>query len=103
MGSKIICSLIFRLLGRILSLGRARKFWGKKSRFKEKGVGKDIKLYGTLYIPGRSFLGKYIGLFQVNFWYQEYFHGVNLSTLRASAMTEYFRLGCSQGYIFLKN
>ena len=28
---------------------------------------------------------------QVNFWYQEYFHGVNLTTLRADAMTEYFR------------
>jgi len=28
---------------------------------------------------------------KVNFWYQEYFHGVNLSTLRKSAMTEYFR------------
>jgi hypothetical protein len=27
----------------------------------------------------------------VNFWYQEYFHGVNLSSLRNSAMTEYFR------------
>ena len=28
---------------------------------------------------------------QVNFWYQEYFHGVNLSSLRDSAMCEYFR------------
>ena len=28
---------------------------------------------------------------KVNFWYQEYFHGVNLSSLRNSAMTEYFR------------
>jgi len=28
---------------------------------------------------------------KVNFWYQEYFHGVNLTTLRADAMTEYFR------------
>jgi len=28
---------------------------------------------------------------KVNFWYQEYFHGVNLSSLRDSAMNEYFR------------
>ena len=28
---------------------------------------------------------------QVNFWYQEYFHGVNLSSLRSAALTEYFR------------
>jgi len=28
---------------------------------------------------------------KVNFWYQKYFHGVNLSSLRNSAMTEYFR------------
>jgi len=28
---------------------------------------------------------------KVNFWYQEYFHGVNLSSLRDSAMCEYFR------------
>lgn len=28
---------------------------------------------------------------KVNFWYQEYFHGVNLSSLRSAALTEYFR------------
>merc|ERR1712038_620509 len=28
---------------------------------------------------------------KVNFWYQEYFHGVNLGCLRDSAMDEYFR------------
>ncbi|XP_040583281.1 histone-arginine methyltransferase CARMER isoform X2 [Lepeophtheirus salmonis] len=28
---------------------------------------------------------------KVNFWYQEYFHGVNLSSLRESALREYFR------------
>lgn len=28
---------------------------------------------------------------KVNFWYQEYFHGVNLGVLRDQAMTEYFR------------
>ena len=28
---------------------------------------------------------------KVNFWYQEYFHGVNLSSLRDAAMKEYFR------------
>ena len=27
----------------------------------------------------------------MNFWYQEYFHGVNLSSLRSAALTEYFR------------
>ena len=34
---------------------------------------------------------QYLLLLQVNFWYQEYFHGVNLSSLRDSAMNEYFR------------
>ena len=33
----------------------------------------------------------YCLLLQVNFWYQEYFHGVNLSSLRSAALTEYFR------------
>ena len=28
---------------------------------------------------------------KVNFWYQEYFHGVNLGCLRDAAMKEYFR------------
>ena len=28
---------------------------------------------------------------KVNFWYQDYFHGVNLSCLRDAAMKEYFR------------
>lgn len=28
---------------------------------------------------------------KVNFWYQDYFHGVNLSSLRDAAMKEYFR------------
>lgn len=28
---------------------------------------------------------------KVNFWYQEYFHGVNLSSLRDEALKEYFR------------
>jgi len=28
---------------------------------------------------------------KVNFWYQEYFHGVNLSSLRSAALNEYFR------------
>jgi len=28
---------------------------------------------------------------KVNFWYQEYFHGVNLTSLRDAAMTEYFK------------
>ncbi len=28
---------------------------------------------------------------KVNFWYQDYFHGVNLSTLRNAALSEYFR------------
>jgi histone-arginine methyltransferase CARM1 len=28
---------------------------------------------------------------KVNFWYQDYFHGVNLSSLRDDAMKEYFR------------
>ena len=28
---------------------------------------------------------------KVNFWYQEYFHGVNLGCLRDDAMKEYFR------------
>ena len=32
-----------------------------------------------------------VNVTQVNFWYQEYFHGVNLSSLRDSAMCEYFR------------
>ena len=28
---------------------------------------------------------------KVNFWYQDYFHGVNLGCLRDAAMKEYFR------------
>ena len=28
---------------------------------------------------------------KVNFWYQDYFHGVNLSSLRNAALSEYFR------------
>ena len=28
---------------------------------------------------------------KVNFWYQDYFHGVNLSSLRNAALGEYFR------------
>ena len=28
---------------------------------------------------------------KVNFWYQDFFHGVNLSSLRKAAMDEYFR------------
>ena len=38
-----------------------------------------------------SKLSVYYQLLQVNFWYQEYFHGVNLSSLRSAALTEYFR------------
>ena len=36
---------------------------------------------------------------KVNFWYQEYFHGVNLGCLRDDAMKEYFR----QPIVSLKN
>ena len=45
-GSNIIFPLIFRLLGRI-SGGEKEKgtdISGKKSRFKERGMGKNIKL-----------------------------------------------------------
>ena len=35
--------------------GKERKFWGRKSRFKIMGMGKNIKLQGTLYTPEMIF------------------------------------------------
>jgi histone-arginine methyltransferase CARM1 len=37
---------------------------------------------------------------KVNFWYQDYFHGVNLSSLRDAAMKEYFRQPIVSGLNF---
>ena len=47
--------MLLRLLGRISSVEEGklmeRKVWEKKSRFKNKGAGKNVKLQGTLYTP----------------------------------------------------
>jgi len=57
-----------------------------------KPSGKMFPSRGDLHVAPFTDEALYMEQFnKVNFWYQEYFHGVNLSTLRASAMTEYFR------------
>ena len=39
--------------------GRRLKFWGRKSKFKKNArMGKNIKLYGTLYTPVELCRGK---------------------------------------------
>lgn len=54
--------------------------------------GKMFPSRGDLHVAPFTDEALYMEQFnKVNFWYQEYFHGVNLSTLRDSAMTEYFR------------
>merc|ERR1719422_900472 len=54
--------------------------------------GKMFPSRGDLHLAPFTDEALYMEQFnKVNFWYQEYFHGVNLSSLRNSAMTEYFR------------
>jgi len=54
--------------------------------------GKMFPSRGDLHVAPFTDEALYMEQFnKVNFWYQEYFHGVNLSSLRNSAMTEYFR------------
>lgn len=54
--------------------------------------GKMFPSRGDLHVAPFTDEALYMEQFnKVNFWYQEYFHGVNLSTLRDPAMTEYFR------------
>eukprot|EP00092_Neocalanus_flemingeri_P087829 GFUD01110899.1.p1 GENE.GFUD01110899.1~~GFUD01110899.1.p1 ORF type:complete len:505 (-),score=153.71 GFUD01110899.1:178-1692(-) len=54
--------------------------------------GKMFPSRGDLHVAPFTDEALYMEQFnKVNFWYQEYFHGVNLSSLRNPAMTEYFR------------
>merc|ERR1719232_2432959 len=54
--------------------------------------GKMFPSRGDLHLAPFTDEALYMEQFnKVNFWYQEYFHGVNLSSLRSSALTEYFR------------
>jgi len=54
--------------------------------------GKMFPSRGDLHVAPFTDEALYMEQFnKVNFWYQEYFHGVNLSSLRNSAMIEYFR------------
>jgi len=54
--------------------------------------GKMFPTRGDLHVAPFTDEALYMEQFnKVNFWYQEYFHGVNLSTLRNAAMVEYFR------------
>jgi len=54
--------------------------------------GKMFPSRGDLHVAPFTDEALYMEQFnKVNFWYQEYFHGVNLSSLRSPAMTEYFR------------
>jgi len=54
--------------------------------------GKMFPTRGDLHVAPFTDEALYMEQFnKVNFWYQEYFHGVNLSTLRNAAMLEYFR------------
>jgi len=54
--------------------------------------GKMFPTRGDLHVAPFTDEALYMEQFnKVNFWYQEYFHGVNLSSLRDPAMTEYFR------------
>ena len=53
MKGEVITSSLLMLLGRISS-GEERKvteFYGKEIKIKNMGVGKNIKLFGTLYTP----------------------------------------------------
>jgi len=54
--------------------------------------GKMFPSRGDLHLAPFTDEALYMEQFnKVNFWYQEYFHGVNLSSLRSAALTEYFR------------
>jgi len=54
--------------------------------------GKIFPTRGDLHVAPFTDEALYMEQFnKVNFWYQEYFHGVNLTSLRDPAMTEYFR------------
>ncbi len=54
--------------------------------------GKMFPTRGDLHIAPFTDEALYMEQFnKVNFWQQEYFHGVNLCSLRAPAMDEYFR------------
>ena len=54
--------------------------------------GKMFPSRGDLHLAPFTDEALYMEQFnKVNFWYQEYFHGVNLSSLRSAALNEYFR------------
>jgi len=54
--------------------------------------GKMFPSRGDLHLAPFTDEALYMEQFnKVNFWYQEYFHGVNLSVLRSEALKEYFR------------
>jgi len=54
--------------------------------------GKIFPTRGDLHVAPFTDEALYMEQFnKVNFWYQEYFHGVNLTSLREPALTEYFR------------
>jgi histone-arginine methyltransferase CARM1 len=54
--------------------------------------GKMFPSRGDLHLAPFTDEALYMEQFnKVNFWYQEYFHGVNLSCLRSEALKEYFR------------
>ena len=55
-------------------------------------IGKMFPSRGDLHVAPFTDEGLYMEqINKVNFWYQEYFHGVNLGCLRDAAMKEYFR------------
>merc|ERR1719319_1675478 len=57
-----------------------------------KPEGKMFPTRGDLHIAPFTDESLYMEQFnKVNFWYQEYFHGVNLCSLREAAMKEYFK------------
>ena len=56
-GSYIFVSYILRLLGRTSNgeEGKGPKNFGKKMKIKKVGMGKNIKLWGTIYTPVITF------------------------------------------------
>ena len=55
-------------------------------------IGKMFPSRGDLHVAPFTDEALYMEqINKVNFWYQEYFHGVNLGCLRDAAMKEYFR------------
>lgn len=57
-----------------------------------KPEGKMFPSRGDLHVAPFSDEALYMEqINKVNFWYQDYFHGVNLSSLRDAALKEYFR------------